>query len=443
MNVIKKKKFSIGECGSFFDKGSNNSSCFLGKTTGLMVVLAATLNPAMRAQADPLFGIDVLAGGKSEIVAYDTMLQLLDSLDSSFDLATINPKYSTTAGATVTADLRGVDIQVIYPATGANVSLSIPSLGIERNFETGSTREQNNESLVEYLQSNQGNILTEVNKSLAATTATDPIAGNPTSMLSRMATSSFDAGTGVAESGGSEASASLDEEKSSKPASTSARLGRYTADGVTQTVIDLPLSYTIPLSDPRYGVVLDAPLTYVEAAGTATFALSLGAGLRVPVYDNWTITPAVRFGATGSIDLGSAATMYGGSITSSYRWSSQDLNWELGNMFGYNQTGGALSAGDLEIDYDLQNNVIRNGLSVSKPTSGSLFGEQATWNVSVVNTQISGDDVFIDNYSDVAVSYGTKASENGLTWDSVRLGLTYTFANEDYSGFRLNFGYQF
>ena len=112
-------------------------------------------------------------------------------------------------------------------------------------------------------------------------------------------------------------------------------------------------------------------------------------------------------------------------------------------MVGFNQTGGAITIEDTEIDYDLRNTMLRNGLSVSKSTSRKLFGDPTTWDFAVVNTQISGDEVFIDNYTDVSFSYGTLASKNGITWDSVRLGLTYTITNKDYNGFQLNFGYQF
>jgi hypothetical protein len=61
----------------------------------------------------------------------------------------------------------------------------------------------------------------------------------------------------------------------------------------------------------------------------------------------------------------------------------------------------------------------------------------------VVNTQIFGDAVYIDNYTDFAVSFGTEASRNGLTWDAIRIGFTYTVGNEGYQGGQINFGYQF
>jgi hypothetical protein len=409
-----------------------------------MALVAFTFSTAEMVQAGPLFGINVEVDGTNELVAYDTIDLLFDALDSSFDLKDINPKYNDTAAANIIANFRGVDIHVVYSTASPSVTLSVPSLDeIEDKTFNGTTRAASNEELIKHLQSNQENIMTQVFQSLVATTASDPIAGNPASLQSRMIASDFSIGTGLADNGNSQVDASSSEENQKTFPRSGARLGRYTANGVTQTVIELPLSYTIPLSDPRYGVVLTSPFTYVETEGTKTFSLSLGGGLRVPVYDNWTITPALRLGATGSADLGSLATMFGASVTSSFRWSNQNLNWELGNMVGFNQTGGAITIEDTEIDYDLRNTMLRNGLSVSKSTSRKLFGDPTTWDFAVVNTQISGDEVFFDNYTDVSFSYGTLASKNGITWDSVRLGLTYTITNKDYNGFQLNFGYQF
>ncbi|MGC1497920.1 MAG: hypothetical protein WA790_19100 [Sulfitobacter sp.] len=408
-----------------------------------MAAGAVIVSMAGSASAQSLFSLDVTVDGVTESRSYDTIEPLLDALESSEDIANINLNYDDTTPGVALANIRGIDLRVTYPDTGATVRLELPSLGISEQFDSAATRAENEDAMVAFLKSNGDNILTRLQQSLVATTATDPVAGNPASLQSRMIASDFGAGTGLADIGNSQADGSTSDDKPSNLFGFGARLGRYTANGVTQNVIELPLSYTIPLKDPRYGVVLDAPITYIETAGTDTFSFSLGAGLRVPVYDNWTITPSLRVGATGSVDLGSVGVLYSAAVTSSFRWSMQNLDWELGNMVGYTQTSGAIGADDLEIDYDLQNTVMRNGISISKPTSRRIFGDKTTWKLSVVNTQIFGDEVFIDNYTDVAFSFGTVASKNGLNWDSVRLGLTYTFANEDYDGFRLNLGYQF
>ena len=211
---------------------------------------------------------------------------------------------------------------------------------------------------------------------------------------------------------------------------------------ITQTVITLPFSYAFPLADPRYGVVISTPFTYVETDGTQSFALSFTGGLRVPVYDNWTITPSLSIGAAGLINLDTVNSMVGAAVASSFRWSAQNLNYELGNMVGFNKTATAKSPAGKK-DFEARNTTIKNGISVSKDTSRELFGDPTTWEFGLFNTQIFGDEVSIDDFTDISFSYGTEASKNGFTWDSVRLGLTYSFTNTDYKGLLVNFGYQF
>ena len=223
---------------------------------------------------------------------------------------------------------------------------------------------------------------------------------------------------------------------------TGLRVGRFTSKGTTQTVITLPFSYAFPLADPRYGVVISTPFTYVETDGTESFALSFTGGLRVPVYDNWTITPSLSIGAGGSVNLDTVNSMVGAAVASSFRWSAQNLNYELGNMVGFKNTATEKSSvGNKGLK--TRNTTMKNGISVSKDTSRELFGDPTTWEFALFNTQISGDAVSIDDFTDISFSYGTVASKNGFTWDSVRLGLTYTFTNKDYKGLEVNFGYQF
>ena len=75
-------------------------------------------------------------------------------------------------------------------------------------------------------------------------------------------------------------------------------------------------------------------------------------------------------GVAGSIDLGAAAVVYSGSVTSDIRWNWGGWHFGLGNMAGvYRAT--SVSVGDYDIDYDLTNVILRNGLSVSRDLTES------------------------------------------------------------------------
>ena len=63
-------------------------------------------------------------------------------------------------------------------------------------------------------------------------------------------------------------------------------------------------------------VLIDLPVNWVRSGESDSLSGSLGIGVRLPVTDWWSITPAVRAGVAGSVDLGAAAVVYSGSVTS-------------------------------------------------------------------------------------------------------------------------------
>ena len=226
--------------------------------------------------------------------------------------------------------------------------------------------------------------------------------------------------------------------------SLAARYGRFQAQGNDVNVVDLPLAYTVPLADPRYAFIFSAPISYTDIEGYQSYAGSLGVGFRFPVLNFWDLTPAVRIGATGSEDLGALAVLASASLTSNLNFEFNGLELDIGNLLAYIQTSDTpVDVGDFDASYDLENTVTRNGLSLRGSLGRDFLSLPANWAVAVVNTQIFGDAVYIDNYTDISISIGTQASSNGLTWDSIRLGLTYTFSDKDFEGIRINFGYQF
>lgn len=433
----------------------------------LAVSAAGLVATAPVVQAQTLFDAEVTvsdAEGNEIAVdfgAFDTAENIADFFDElEFNDAmalTMDPRFQSVTNAytdmspsSVVLNLRGIDIIAEFRDTGDVITLSVPAIGFEREFDGRDAvvdRDASRDELVDFLEANGEGLLTDILQELVATTPTDPVAGNPASLQSRMVAADFAMGSTVGPSNGFSVSieggeAAAGDGSAPNLIGLEARFGRYTAGDFEQTVVDLPFSYVIPLADPRYAVILDMPITYVKTEETDSYSGSFSAGFRLPILDEWSITPSVRVGATGSIDLGSAAVLYGGSVTSNYQREIFGLRFALGNSFSVVRSA-PLSVNDYDLEYDLTNFVLRNGIELGGDMGFELFADPVTWEVSVVNTQFLGDDVYIDNATDIAVSFGTEASDSGLTWDSVRLGVTYTFTNEDYQGFMVNFGYQF
>ena len=77
------------------------------------------------------------------------------------------------------------------------------------------------------------------------------------------------------------------------------------------------------------------------------------------------------------------------------------------------------------------------------PATVEASGLPTTWEASVVHTKVGGDATYIDEWVDVSFSLGTIGSKNNVTWDSVRVGITYTRASRGVEGININFGYEF
>ncbi len=85
--------------------------------------------------------------------------------------------------------------------------------------------------------------------------------------------------------------------------------------------------------------------------------------------------------------------------------------------------------------------MFKNGVGFEGPVNFTIFGNPTSWQFSVAHTFFTGDDLYVDSYFDFAFSFGTRATQS--TWDRMRMGVTYTAGNNDFSGFQVNFGYTF
>ena len=76
------------------------------------------------------------------------------------------------------------------------------------------------------------------------------------------------------------------------------------------------VSYRLNFEESNAAVLIDLPVNWVRNGESDSLSGSLGIGVRLPVTDWWSITPAIRAGVAGSVDLGAAAVIYSGSVTS-------------------------------------------------------------------------------------------------------------------------------
>ena len=388
------------------------------------------------------FNLDIDANNQTTTQSFDNIEALFDATEEDA-LKSLIPNYiSGVTAINAQLDVRGIDVVSVYDENSSLLSFEIESLGIFKQFDGGNRTESGN-ILREYIKNNGDGVLSKLLKASAATTAIDPVAGNPDSLMGSSISADTNNATALNKSSnsskkGEEAGSTEDDEFG-----INLSAGCSNVQGHQKCSLTLPLSYTHYFAKPEgktegYKLRIDAPIAYYETNGSKAYQASIGAALQIPISENFSLTPAIRTGIVASKDLGAAANINSLSLTSIYHKKWDKMNVRFSNMLGTIQTKGMKSNG-VDIDYSLKNQVIKNGVAVELPSGINLAGKRTSWEASIANTYLTGDELYINNYYDLALSLGTVKNND----DSLRLGLTYTQGDHGYSKVNMNFGYQF
>jgi hypothetical protein len=366
---------------------------------------------------------------------FDTINAAIGALGTTF-YQSISPTYTETSAARFTFGAPTGTLRFRYAAQSNAVAVRDASGTLLGRF-SGETRAEAEIELKAFLTALFANDTAALQLEVG-NTPTSLVAGNPASLQTRMAEASFTNGSDVGPSpntGGSRARGTA----AYNHLGLSLQTGRYTGPGFSARITSLPLSFMLPLDDPRWAVKLDAPLNFTTINGQQSLSGSLGVGLRMPIYDNWTLTPELRLGAVRNTTTGVTDILGSAALTS-------NLVTELRN--GHKMVfGSALiysrSFNSGARNYDLENLITKNGIEISGPLNKKLYGLPTNWETSIVYTKVGGTASYIDEWFDLSFSIGTIGSKNGVTWDSVRMGVTLTKANRGVRGININFGYEF
>jgi hypothetical protein len=389
--------------------------------TGLFLVTAAAVSaflPLSAAQAREAFTAVLSANGQSRTYSYNSIEDAIDSV-SGTSLRTLLPSYRENAPATASFNLRGLAATIEYPTSGSTIVLKVPSAGIDRTF-TGATRDEAQDAVTEYFKGGGGTDVTKVLQAAVRETAIDPVAGNPDSLMSLMGEADFAQGTDSLGRAGGMGAPNL--------IGFSVEGGRGTASGgYDQNRVSGTFSYRLNFEESDAAVLIDLPVNWVRNGESDSLSGSLGIGVRLPVTDWWSITPAVRAGIAGSVDLGAAAVVYSGSVTSDIRWNWGGWHFGLGNMAGvYRATG--VSVGDYDIDYDLTNVILRNGISVSRDLTEGPAPLRVT--AAFTDSRYLGDDLYVKGFDEVSLSFSKRAEGGRFSFDRVEVGAAYGFGDD-------------
>lgn len=351
---------------------------------------------------------------------------LLDFADlfTNAGLQSTLPGYTPISAAIASVSLRGVPATLSYAANSPVLRLQIPSINVDVSFN-GATRDESQDLAVKWVQGEGGPALTRFLQQAVATTPVDPVAGNPNSLMSQMGASDFGAALGLG--GGRPGGLGL-----------AARFGSYAVDGFNSRVYSLPISTSFDLGEGR-ALLLDGPLTFIDTEGAQSYSGSVGVGMRLPIRIglpetlDWTLTPMVRMGGVGSLDLGAVGGLWSVSVTSSLGWQVlPGTRLQMANMASRLQTL-PIDYGGYNVSYELTNMMYRNGLLVTQDI-GELFGRAAQATVFAIDTRFTGDALYVNSYQE----YGGYLTFGGAT--PISVGLTVLTGERGYGGVTVNLG---
>ncbi|MDX1451391.1 MAG: hypothetical protein R3183_02455 [Oleiphilaceae bacterium] len=209
-------------------------------------------------------------------------------------------------------------------------------------------------------------------------------------------------------------------------------------DSSTQTIV---LDYLYQFQNPQKILRVSLPIAVTDTEGAKSYRVNAGLSYSHPITRAWSLTPGVSYGVGGSEDLGGGASINGISLSSTYRLVYGDYLYKIGNMVGRYQTG-SVSFGDYEINPDVSNTVLRNGVMVLRPTL--LFNVPSMVQAYFIDTRFSGDELYAEKYYEVGFALGILADDRLLIEDNFHLGLTWLDSTDsDIKGYKINFGFNF
>lgn len=387
-------------------------------------------------------------------------------------------------------NFRGVEMLLEFAEVGATALIfRIPGIDFERSFNAQDTREGNIDDLIEFLKTNEDGVASQLSAELARSSPSDPVAGNPASMQSRMADTDFKQAftQKVSQVWGCGTSASAEQKvmlakagfgcltdvadlnfrmpavelaQLGGPASDAAAVGLYddyfsrinrmrgenkltlgldyaqvtgsAGNGGVEhesSVISLPLSYSVVFdNDPRKRVIVRMPISLIDTEGASTYQVALGLAYNHPVTKAWSLTPSVGYSAAGSEDLASASALASFSLASSYTLNLGGWALNIGNMIG-NYSTQKITLGDYESDPGISNTVITNGILLSGPSS--LLANDLVVEYYVNDTRYTGDDLFTDNAQEFGVNFGKLNTTGEVVTSFIKGSVSYTMASGD------------
>ena len=375
--------------------------------------------------------------GQCASIMPSTAEAFIDALKHTQLHSTFPGANNATDGISALGSFNTLLTKLAFAPSSTQLSFSIPELGIDKNFN-GLTRDASLEQFKDYLKTND--VIGKIMHYQAKNSPFSPITGEGGLIPTTMSSDFNDSFSGVASNIG--APSAKEGSQDSKPNNLIGAGVSYGSGKINDTstkFLSIPLSYTFRNDiDPRRQLVLQLPITYSDIGGAKSIQAGFGVAYRLPMSDNWTLTPGIKYSAVGSQDLATVAGLYSATIGSAYVIPMTGFDIAIGNMLGVYKTS-KFTSGNYSFNPDITTTGMRNGIMLLQPVT--VKGTKMSLEYSFIDARYFGDKPFADNSQELGITLGTNKSAYSAR-SFLRAGLGYAHSKSG-NTWKLNFGYWF
>lgn len=382
------------------------------------------------ASAENLFSSRIVSGAETARLGTNRLLNVPDlydtnALDEAFP-AGFDP---TIQGFVAGVNLRGVNALLSFDHLDQELVVAIPGVIDPLTFNED-TLDANLDALDDWFEGDWDTAtapqdgLDNLLQSWVARSPVEPVAGNPNSLMTRMANADFHLG-------GEGPFLHGDTPLDAAPGQTGIAFdySHTQTDKWDVDTYELHFDHRFNFSSvPNLSVLVSFPVIGSQTEGSWTGMGSLGLGVQYRPTRRWSLTPMLRVGAAGSVTVGAAAMVVTGTLTSHTGFSLRELSpalpdvrLGLTNQMGYAQSIDGITIGDFEFNYGLKNGVFRNGGYFAGRFGTSSLG----WKLFGNETRWVGDDLYLESYANLGAEVYKLSEVAGQPFEQLTLSLSY------------------
>ena len=360
----------------------------------------------------------------------------------------------TCSAASAVLNIVGIEVRAETAANSPDVTFTAPDLDL--TFTSTNTPDRDDElgDFIELADENadRGKITAAYARYLAHNTPNNPLVGNPFSAQGQLTRAALDLDSpseALDETNGGGGKA-RGREPDTSGWMVGGRAGHLSAGTSEAQFVDGLFERGFRVREgSRMRFKVSLPVSYIDYGsnrggdGGRTATLGLRTTLEVPLIDGrWVVEPSASAAAFYSSNEVSSGALYLVGISSRYKLAPVGRGHiVIGNAITHSSSL-HIEAGDFATP-KIQNTAFRNGVAYQVPY-GRFLGRQGTVRASYTYTHLIGDDVFVDEYHEVSLSYGVGSREAAVkqVGETLRFGVNGAFGH-DFTAVSLTAGYRF